>query len=161
MRKHKKVIFIALAAVLVFGATLGAVAIAQAADQGAAPGPSANVSLFEKVSTIYKANTGTTINAAKLQEAFKQAEQQLATEAQDRMWQKLIADGKVTQKQVDDYKAWLKARPELNTDALKQWLESKPEGIPFGPGMRAPAMNRGFGGFKGMPRGWCAPNATK
>jgi hypothetical protein len=161
MRKHKKVIFIALAAVLVFGATLGAVAIAQANDVGAALGLSGNTTLFQKIAAIYQTNTGTTIDAAKLQEAFKQAQQELATEAQDRMWQKLIADGKVTQKQVDDYKAWLKARPELNTDALKQWLESKPEGIPFGPGMRAPAMNRGFEGFKGMPRGWCAPNAPK
>ncbi len=150
MRKHKKVIFIALAAVLVVGATLGAVAIAQGNDQGFALAQSANVSLFEKVSTIYKANTGTTIDAAKLQEAFKQAEQQLATEAQDRMWQKLIADGKITQAQLDAYKKWLAARPELNTDALKKWLESRPEGIPFGPGMRAPAMPRGFGGMGKM-----------
>jgi hypothetical protein len=147
MRKHKKVIFITLAAVLALGATLGAVAFAQANDQGTALAQTANVSLFERVSTIYKANTGTAIDAAKLQEAFKQAEQQLATEAQDRMWQKLIADGKVTQKQVDDYKKWLAARPTLNTDEFKKWLESKPEGIPFGPGMRAPAMPRGFGGM--------------
>ena len=58
MRKHKKVIFIALAAVLVVGATLGAVAIAQANDQGTSLPQTANVSLFEKVSTIYQSEHG-------------------------------------------------------------------------------------------------------
>ncbi len=150
MRKHKKAIFIALAAVLVVGATLGAVAFAQANDQGTILPQSANVSMFEKVSTIYKANTGTAIDAAELQKAFTQAQQQLATEAQDKMWQKLIDEGKMTQKQVDDYKKWLEARPKLNTDEFKSWLESKPEGIPFGPGTHAPAMPRGFGGMGKM-----------
>lgn len=159
MKKSKKVIFIVLAAVLVVGATLGAVTIANANDNGAVQAQSSNVSIFEKVAAIYQTNTGKAIDSAALQKAFQQAEQQLATEAQDKMWQKLIADGKVTQAQVDAYKKWLAARPEINTDAMKKWLESKPEGIPFGPGMRAPAMPRG--GMGNMFRNFCNPNTTK
>lgn len=147
MRKHKKVIFIALVAVLVVGATLGAVAIAQADDQTT---QTVKETIYERVSKVYQANTGNAINAAELQKAFTQAQKELATEAQDRMWQKLIDEGKITQAQLDAYKKWLAARPELNTDALKQWFESKPEGI-SGPGMRTPAMPRGFGGFRNMP----------
>jgi hypothetical protein len=150
MRINKKFIFIALAAVLVIGGTLGAVAIVQANDQGAALSLSANVSLFEKVSTIYKANTGTTIDAAELQKAFKQAQQELATEARDKAIQKLVASGKITQKQADDYIKWLDSKPQALTDQYKQWLESKPEGIPFGSRQPAPAMPRGFGGMGGM-----------
>ena len=141
MRKHKKVIFIALAAILVVGATLGAVAIAQAADQGT---QTVKETIYERVSKVYQANTGKAIDAAELQKAFTQAQQQLATEAQDKMWQKLIDEGKITQAQLDAYKKWLAARPELNTDAMKKWLESRPEGVPFGPGTRGPGMPGAF-----------------
>ena len=142
MKINRKIVLIALVTVIVLAITLGAVAIAQASDrtnnqpQAANANVSANVSLFEKISAIYKANTGTAIDAAALQQAFTQAQKELATGAQDRMLQKLVDDGKITQQQLDAYKAWLAARPALNTDALKQWLESKPEGVPFGPGLR-------------------------
>jgi hypothetical protein len=141
MRKHKKVIFIVLAAVLVVGATLGAVAIAQADDQGT---QTVKTTLFDRVAKVYETNTGKAIDSAELQKAFTQAGKELATEAQDKMWQKLIDEGKITQKQLDDYKNWLAARPALNTDAMKQWLESKPEGFPFGAGQRDGVMKRGF-----------------
>jgi hypothetical protein len=148
MRKHKKVIFIVLAAVLVVGLTLGAVAIAQANDLGGFLPQSGNVSLYQKISDIYKANTGTAIDPTQLQTAFQQAQQQLATEARDAQLQKLVAAGKITQKQADDYKSWLNSMPSnALTDQYKQWLQSKPQGLPFGgPGMSVPGMPNGFGG---------------
>ncbi len=148
MRKHKKLIFIALAAILVVGATLGAVTVAQGNSQALALGASGNVSLFDRVATIYKANTGTTIDAAKLQTAFQTAQQQLATEARDAMLQKLVADGKITQAQADAYKTWLNSKPSTTiTDEYKKWLESAPQGMPFlGRGMPGPMMRGGFGG---------------
>ncbi len=151
MRKHKTVIFIALAVVLVAGATLGAVAIAQADDQPAAAIASANAtSIWDRIASVLKQNTGVTVSGADLQKASEQAHQQLRDEALDNMLKKLVADGKITQKQADDYKTWLKSRPDtIISDPYKNWLESKPEGVPFGPGGRMPAMPR-LGGFR-MP----------
>jgi hypothetical protein len=155
MKKHKKVIFVTVIAVIVLAATLGAVAFAQADDEGT---QTVKATLYERVAQVYQANTGNAIDAAKLQEAFTQAQKDLATEAQDRMWQKLIDEGKITQQQLDDYKAWLEARPNMTTDEFKQWLESKPEGIPFGNGDRGPALKGDFGRMGKMFRGWCAPD---
>ena len=158
MRKHKKVIFITLVTVIVLATTLGMVAFAQADDQSANPTSSHINTLMDKVAAIYQQNTGTAIDSAKLQEAFTQAQKELATEAQDLMWQKLIDEGKMTRQQVDDYKAWLNARPNMTTDEFKQWLESRPEGVPFGPGQRGPALKRGFDRMGKMFRGWAAPD---
>jgi hypothetical protein len=152
MRKHKKIIIIAVAAILVVGATLGAVAVAQAADQGTSQPQSANnTALYDKIAAIYKTNTGNSIDSAALQKAFQQAQQQLATDARDKMLQKLVTDGKITQKQADDYKKWLSSMPSnALTDQYKQWLQSKPQGIPGGPGLPAPDMPRDFGGMGRM-----------
>jgi hypothetical protein len=156
MRKHKKLIIIAVAAILVIGATLGAVAFAQANDQpAAAAAASANAtSIWDRIASILKQNTGVTVNGADLQKASDQAHQQIQDEALNNMLQKLVTDGKITQKQADDYKTWLKARPStIISDQYKQWLNSMPQGVPFGPGMHAPAMPGGFGGMgKMFPR---------
>jgi hypothetical protein len=153
MKKNKKILLIALGVIVVLAITLGAVAIAQANDGAAGLPQSANLTLFQKISTIYQTNTGKAIDAAELQKAFQQAQQQLATEARDNALQKLVASGKITQKQADDYRTWLNSQPATAlTDAYKQWLQSKPQGIPFGPGMGAPMMPRGFGGMGRMFR---------
>lgn len=153
MRKHKKIIIIAVAAVLVIGATLAAVAFVQAdTPTTTTPSSTANTtSLLDTVAQIYKQNTGTTIDSAQLQKAFTQAQQQLASQALDNMLQKLVTSGKITQQQATDYKNWLNSKPStVISDQYKQWLQSKPQGVPFGPGMPAPAMPRGFGGVGKM-----------
>jgi type IV secretory pathway VirJ component len=158
MRKHKKVLFIALAAVLILGGTLGIVAFAQADDQST--NQTSSNTLMDKVAAIYEKNTGTAINAADLKTAFDQAQQEMATEARDNALQKLVDDGKISQAQADNYKTWLDSKPSQTvTDEYKQWLQSMPQGIPFGPGLRLPAMPRGFDRMGGkMFRGWCPPN---
>jgi flagellar hook-basal body complex protein FliE len=173
MRKHKKIIFIVLAAVLAVGATLGIAAVASANDSGAVRAQSCNLSMFEKICTIYKANTGTTIDAAELNKAFTQARQEAATEARqaleermakslDEMLKKMVDDGKITQQQADDYQKWLAARPDnVLSNEYKEWLKTKPEGIPLGPGMRGPAVERGIKRMGNMFRDFCAPDNTK
>ena len=156
MKKHKKGVFIALVTVIVLAATLGVVAFAQADDEGT---QTAKETLYERVAQIYKVNTGNDIDAAKLQEAFTQARQELATEARDRMWQKLIDEGKITQQQLDELKKWLEDRPQMPTEEFKQWLEDRPEGFPFGLGDRDQGMKRGFGRMGRMFHGWCAPES--
>jgi hypothetical protein len=154
MKKSRKVIFIVLAAVLVIGATLGAVTMAQASEQvnnqaqTANAAASANLSLFEKVAAAYKASTGTTLDAAELQKAFSEAHQDLTagrnqalkervTITMEEMLKKMVDNGRITQQQADDLKKWLDSKPATTlTDEYKKWLESRPEGIPFGPGMR-------------------------
>jgi hypothetical protein len=45
----------------------------------------------------------------------------------DNLLQKLIDEGKITQEEADQFKAWLEARPNIPSDELKQWLESRPD----------------------------------
>jgi hypothetical protein len=151
MKKSRKVIFIVLAAVLVIGATLGAVAVAQASEQvnnqaqPSSAAASANLSLFEKIAALYKGNTGTTLDATELQKAFNQAHQDLmagrkqalkdrvnitkerVTITMDEMLKKMVENGKITQQQADDLKKWLDAKPAVTlSDEYKKWLESRP-----------------------------------
>jgi hypothetical protein len=155
MRKHKKIIFIVVAAVLVIGATLGAVAFAQADDQsGNTTGTSTNAtSLFDKVAAAYQQLTGTNIDSAQLQKAFDQVRQDQQDQALDNMLSKLVASGKITQAQADAYKTWLKNKPATTfTDEYKQWMQSEPQGLPFGPGGGHTAPMPRLGGFGRMFR---------
>ncbi|MCX6007087.1 MAG: hypothetical protein NTZ34_07495 [Chloroflexi bacterium] len=52
------------------------------------------------------------IDKQKLADAFKQAGSELAQTRMDTMFAKWVTDGKLTQAQADQYKAWLKAKPE-------------------------------------------------
>lgn len=173
MKKHKKGIFITLAAVLILAVTVGAVAIAQADNEGT---QTVKENLYERVAQVYQANTGDDIDATALKEAFTQARQELAAETKDQMWQKLIDEGKITQEQLEELKAWLEAKPEIPidefkqwmeskpdimTDEFKQWLEARPEGFPFGLGKSDRFPKRGFHRIGGMFRGWCAPDDTE
>ena len=158
MKKRKKFIIIGVVAVVVLAATLGTVAFAQADDGG---GQTLKDSLYTRIAQIYQDNTGNSIDATALQEAFTQAREELATETQENMWQKLVDEGKITQEQLDAYKAWLEAKPQMTTDEFKQWLESKPEGLPFGLGERGFSMKRGFGQMGHMFGGRCAPDVEE
>ncbi len=155
MKRHKKGLLIALATVLVLGLTAGAVSIAMADDDGT---QTAKESLYAKVAQIYEVNTGDTINAVELEKAFSQARTELGIEFKNRIQQRAIDEGKITQEQLDELKAWLESKPDMMTEEYKQWLESKPEGLPFGFGERGAAMKRGFIRMGRMFRGWCAPD---
>jgi len=52
------------------------------------------------------------IDRSRLVDAFRQAEKSLETDRMNAVFTKLVADGKLTQAQADQYKTWLAARPE-------------------------------------------------
>jgi hypothetical protein len=168
MWRSKKFIIIALAAVLVVGGILGGVVAAQANDEDSSQPQERGTALLEKVAEIYEKNTGVTINAEELQKAFAEAGQAIQDETRDAFFQKLVEEGKITQEQADQFKAWLEDRPTFPTDEFKAWWDARPDMLnlfgekdslrigPFG------GMHQDFGkfreGFGGKFGGWCAPD---
>ena len=155
MRRSKKLIIVAvLAATAVLGAIIGGVAFAQT---GSASDGSGNT-LLARVAAILG------IDQQKVEDAVAQAQSDMRDEA----LQKLVEQGRITQEQVDQYKAWLKARPDTEQyreqlrewqqarpdvpPELKQWQESAPD-VPFGFGFRGRGGLRGCGGPCMLPNG--------
>ncbi len=86
------------------------------------------------------------IDPTTLQNAINQARQEQRDAALDKYLSDQVTAGKLSQAQADQYKAWLKAKPDVPA---------------FGPGKNF-GMHR-FGGRGGMMGGWCtpAPSPTK
>jgi hypothetical protein len=157
MWRNKKFIIVAVLTVLVLGATLGTVAIAQADDADTSTTETANASSFlEKVAEIYQTNTGVGIDPEALQTAITEARQALRDEALDNYLQKLVADGTITQAQADEFSAWLDAKPSLPIDEFQEWWNARPDvpglfgnndGVGMGPFGR---MHRAFKVGEGM-----------
>ncbi len=143
MRRTRKFILIGLLVAVVIGATLGGIAIAQADDDSDNQTSTRVTTLMEKVASIYEKNTGTAIDPAALQEAFKEAGQEIVTEYRDAYLQKLVDEGRITQEEADQYKTWLDSSPEAANRIG-----------PFGGGCFG--HGRIFGGFHGL----CEPDTT-
>jgi hypothetical protein len=150
MWRSKRFIVVAVLTAVVLVGSIGGVVLAtdnEDENQPVAP----NVPLLDKVCAIYQANTGTAIDAQELQKAFTEARNELMAEARENFRQRLIDEGKITQEQLDEFDAWLEARPDIPFP----FGPSDPDGIkPFGGG------HHGFGRFGGeFPRwgGPCAP----
>jgi hypothetical protein len=75
------------------------------------------------------------IDQATVESAMTQAREEMRDEAMDARLQKMVGNGKITQEQADQYKEWIKSRPDL----------------PVGKGF--PGMMGGRGG----DRGGCFP----
>lgn len=137
----KKFILISLAAALVLVGSLAGAAYAQTgSDNGTSSNP-----LLAKVASILG------IEQEKVEAAFAQAQEELKQEALQSFLDKLVGEGKLTQEQADQYKAWLDARPEISIFDGKGRM-----GVP---GFYGPKMSRGMPG-----RGWMfqcpAPSTT-
>jgi hypothetical protein len=146
MRRSKKIILIALLTVVVLAGSIGGIALAADNEEESQPKPRYGA-MLDRVCEIYKENTGVAIDAEELQKAFTQAGKDLIVEARDRIRQRLIEEGKVTQEQLDEYDKWLESKP----DVPFQLGPRNHGGVkPFGGGFRS------FGGFGG----WCEPQAT-
>jgi hypothetical protein len=145
MWRGKKFIIIAVLTAVVLVGTLGGVALAQTGDEDNNPQDQGGA-LLDKVCAIYEENTGVAIDQEALREAFAQAQDEMRTEALDNYLQKLVEEGKLTQEQADQYKAWLEARPD----------------VPMVAGMGGRGMFQGFGGPGGfgppaLPEGFKPP----
>jgi Na+-transporting NADH:ubiquinone oxidoreductase subunit NqrC len=131
MWKSKKFIIITslLAAVLLFGTTAG-LALAQNENDG----PGQGKDIMARVAQILG------IDQQKLTDAFKQAQTELKAQRLDN----LVKDGKITQEQADQFKAWEAAKPDPKADPQKfdEWLKSRPN-IPFPEPPGPPPFHRG------------------
>jgi len=78
------------------------------------------------------------IDQAQVEAAFTQARQEIRSEAEANRLAKLVADGKLTQEQADQYKAWLDSKPDVPA-------QLGPQGGKLGRGgmIRGGMMNRG------------------
>jgi len=136
MWRGKKVMVIALAAILLVGSSVGVVA----AQNGDDSQPNAaNQTLLDRVCEIYEENTGTTVDQQALQDAFAQARSEIQAEAMQNRLANLVEQGRITQDEADQYLEWWQARPDV--------------AVGFG--------FRGHGGFcrMGGPLGWGGPGA--
>ncbi|OGN98526.1 MAG: hypothetical protein A2Y58_00120 [Chloroflexi bacterium RBG_13_51_52] len=127
MWRNKKLIFIEVLAVVVLVAVLGVAAVAHADDESTSQVQDNTTSLMEQVAEIYQANTGTAIDPQELENAFVQARNQNRIEIRYQCLDKLVEQGKITQEQTDEFKAWLDARPDIFSEEFQQWLDSRPD----------------------------------
>ena len=141
MWRSKKYIVIAVLAAVVLVGSIGGVVLA--ADNGDTDPHEAHFdTMLDKVCEIYNANTDTDIDRDALKDAFIQARSEMLPEdmpkfrkmdpeaMQDHL-QELFDQGKITQEQFDEKKAW---------------LESMSDGSPFRCGFRGMGRPHGFPG---------------
>lgn len=151
MWRGKKFIIVAVLTAVILVGSIGGVVLAQTENADDSQPEARCGALLDRVCEIYEENTGTAIDAQELQKAFTEARNELMAEARENFRQRLIDEGKITQEQLDEFDAWLKARPDI----LFPFGPSGSDGIkPFGGG------HHGFGRFGGgFPRwgGPCAP----
>ncbi|MBI2831027.1 MAG: hypothetical protein HYX79_02085 [Chloroflexi bacterium] len=156
MWRSKKFIIVAVVAAVLLVASVGGIALAQTGTASAGTGKT----LLARVATILG------IDQQKVEDAFSQAQREMREEALDNYLKGLVASGKITQEQADQYKKWSQSRPDLTQyrqqlkdwqqtrpgipPALKEWQEARPD-IPgaFGFGPRG-----GFRGGFGFPGRW-------
>ncbi len=131
MWRSKKLLIIAVLAAVVLAGSIGGIALAQT---GSADNTTSGTTLLARVAAILG------IDQQKVEDAFAQAQRQMQEEALDNYLKNLVDQGKITQEQADQYKAWVQARPDL----------------PLGFGLRG---DGGFGGPRGF-RGWHCPSGT-
>jgi|WetSurMetagenome_2_1015567.scaffolds.fasta_scaffold223704_2 hypothetical protein len=131
MRLGKKTIIIGVLCIVVLAATIGGFAMASADNSTTAnttKTATAVTTLMDKVAEMYQKDTGTAIDAQALQKAFEEAGAAIRANSIDQMLQKLVTDGKITQAQADQWKAWWDSRPSQTlTDEYKTWMENRPD----------------------------------
>jgi polyhydroxyalkanoate synthesis regulator phasin len=119
MWKTKKFLILVpvMAVILLLGVTVG---VALAKDGANPKGPGQDI--LARVAQILG------IDEQKLTDAFKQAQ----AEFEAQRLNKLVEEGKITQEQADQLKAWEAAMPDSKADpqAFDEWLKSKPD-MPF------------------------------
>jgi hypothetical protein len=150
MWRSKKFILVVLLGIVVLVGSVGGVALAQTGGDSEGSGKT----LIARVAAILG------IDQQTVEDAFAQAKREMREEALDNYLQNLIAEGKITQEQADQYKAWLQARPDMEPfkqqlrewkqakpgvpPELEQWQEAKPD-VPIGRSFRGHRGHRGLG----------------
>ena len=128
-KKRKWIIIGVIGAVVLLVAGIGGAALAQTNSTSNSPIKGLMARVAEKLG----------IDQQKLEDAFAQAQKDMQAEALDARLKDMVANGKITQQQADQYKQWIQSRPADLPPALGP-------GPGFGPGMRGPGGFRGFCG---------------
>jgi hypothetical protein len=123
IKKHLLLISVMAAVVVLISGIIGGAVYAQSTNDQSGT-TSTGKSLMARVATILG------IDQTKLESAFSQAQKEMQSEEMTARLAKLVADGKITQDQADQYKTWIESKPDL----------------PAGTGLG------GDGGFRGGPR---------
>jgi len=121
MWRRKKFIVVALlAAVVLVGSTAGVV-LAQTENGDDSQPKTLLARVAEKLG----------INQQELEDAFAEAQSEMRDEALDSRLQNLVKEGKITQEEADQYKAWQQARPDMEPfrQQLREWQQARP-GMP-------------------------------
>ncbi len=155
-RSKKFIIAVVLAVLAVVGGTSAAVLAASNSDA------SPPKTLLGRVAEILG------IDQQKVEDAFAQAQSEMQDEALDSYLQKLVDEGKITEEEAVQYKAWWQAKPDMGPfqQQLKEWQQAKPTipgemkdwqqakpDVPLPGGFGA----RGFRGGMKFGRGPCFP----
>lgn len=135
MWKTKRFIIIAAVVGVVLVGTVAGVALAQAGNDGTTTTP--GKTLIARVAAILG------IDQQTVEDAVKQAKQDMQNEALDARLQAMVDSGKITAEQAQEYKDWWQARPQ---DVLPNVL---------------PNMRRGFFGREKMGMGWRQPTPSQ
>jgi hypothetical protein len=139
----------------ILGPAVALAAIGTVLGGGALANPGGDSGDKPKDQVLEKAAKQLGVDPATLQDALKQAHQQVMLEQLAERLQKAVADGTITQEDADAIKAWIESRP-----AAVDKLGPKMFGLP---GMHGRGgHHRGFHGF-GMrgPHGQIAPDTDR
>jgi hypothetical protein len=141
MWRSKKFIIAAVLAAVMLAGSIGGIALA--GDNGDDSGPAAKFeALWDRVGEIYQQKTGDALDQEALKEALAEAQSEMQAAAMEDRLAKMVENGVIDETQAQE---------------LQEWWESKPEDLPFGPGLMAPGGGRPFGGPHGGFRGWFGP----
>jgi methylthioribose-1-phosphate isomerase len=143
MWSTKKFIIIMAVAAAIAIASVGGIVLAQGnGDEDETQPEAQHAALLERVCEIYEDNTGTAINADDLQTAITQAQSEMRDAAIENRLAKMVENGVIDQAQAKE---------------LQDWWQSRPEDLPFCPGLGGHGMQWGFGGSGGGFHGCFGP----
>ena len=131
----KFLIVLAIAAVLAIVSIGGVILAQENGDEDGTQPEARHAGLLERVCEVYEDNTGITINAEELQNAFAEAQTEIRTTAMEARLAKMVENGVLDEAQAQE---------------LREWWESRPEDLPLGPGFPGCGMHRGLGGPGGF-----------
>lgn len=141
-RSQKFIIIALLVAAVVLGGTAGVV-LARAGSGNPAGMITQNADNMSRPDTLLsRVATILGIDQQKVESAFTQAQKEMRDEALDSYLQKQVEQGKITQEQADQFKAWWQTRPDMGPfqQQLREWQQARPD---------IPLPGRGFGHFGG------------
>jgi len=113
MWRKKKLIIVAVLAIVVLIGVAGGSVLAQNGNGSEIQFQSQRAALLDRVCEIYEENTGTTIDQEELRDAFAQATSEMQNEAIQNRLQRMVQEGRMTQGEADQCLEWWQARPDV------------------------------------------------